>query len=221
MKKVNIALLINLLTIVCVKAQIPNFGGSIGKQNLYGYTSMKYRAGINNWETYSTVQYGVFNYFQIGTDLYTCTNTSYVGYVFRGGYKFNPFFNIGAQITPSFNLSNKHKYGFLTSAFYMNGEITNDGRLFWVTNTWIENNNHGLASANQWSYFGYTFNLPNNKKITPMLGMIHSWKFDKPVDLSLGAYYTYKNINFYVWSNDLFTKNPRFVLALEFTFSNK
>lgn len=221
MRKVSIVLLVCLLSIVSVRAQIPNFGGSIGNQNLYGYTSMKFYSGSNSWETYSTLQYGISNYFQLGTDLYTNANGSYVGYILRGGYRFNPYFNIGAQITPSFNLSNKHKYDFFTSALYMNGIITNDGKLFWVSNTWIENSNRSLSSVSEWSYLGYSINLGKRKNITPMLGMIHSWKFDKPVDLSFGTYYNYKNINLYVWTNNLFTDNPRFVLAMEFTFNNK
>lgn len=203
-------------------AQVPNFGGSVGDQKLYGYSSMKYRANVSSWETYSTLQYGITDYFQIGADLYTGTLSSYVGYVLRGGYKFSPYFKIGAQITPSFNLNDRHKFGYLTSALYMNGQITSDGKMFWVTNTWLESDKHKLNSAKQWSYLGYSFDLPgNNNSITPMAGLIHSWKFDQPVDVSLGAYYTHKNISLYAWTDDILTDHPRFIIAVEFTFNNK
>ena len=54
-----------------------------------------------------------------------------------------------------------------------------------------------------------------------MVGAIHSWKFDQDVDLSMRCYYSHKNINLYAWANDILTKQPRFVLAVEFAFSNK
>ena len=64
------------LIVICfislkVTAQIPNFGTTVGDQKLYGYSSMKYRAKADTWETYSTLQYGVGNHFQTGVDLYT------------------------------------------------------------------------------------------------------------------------------------------------------
>lgn len=37
-----------------LQAQVPNFGTTIGDQKLYGYSSMKYRAKADTWETYST-----------------------------------------------------------------------------------------------------------------------------------------------------------------------
>ena len=40
-------------------SQIPNFGTTVGDQKLYGYSSMKYRAKADIWETYSTLQYGI------------------------------------------------------------------------------------------------------------------------------------------------------------------
>lgn len=203
-------------------AQVPNFGTTVGDQKLYGYSSLKYRPKTDAWETYSTLQYGISNYFQAGVDLYTGTGTNYIGYVVRGGYKFSDYFKLGAQLTPSFDLSDNHKFGYLTSAIYMNGNITKDGRWFWVTNTWLENDKHELTSAKQWTYVGHTFPLKGNgNSITPMLGVIHSWKFDQDVDLAGGFYFTHKNINLYAWANDVLTGHPRFVLAVEFAFSNK
>ena len=111
---------------------------------------------------------------------------------------------------------------YLTSALYINGNITKDGKWFYVTDTWLENNEDELTSAKQWSYIGHTFDLPGKgNSITPMVGAIHSWKFDQDVDLSMGCYYSHKNINLYAWANDILTKQPRFVLAVEFAFNNK
>lgn len=51
-----------------LQAQVPNFGTTVGDQKLYGYSSMKYRAKADTWETYSTLQYGIGNHFQTGVD---------------------------------------------------------------------------------------------------------------------------------------------------------
>ena len=205
-----------------VFAQIPNFGTTVGEQRLYGYSSLKYRANVDKWETYSTLQYGLGNHFQTGLDLYTNGNESYIGYIVRGGTKITDYLKVGAQLTPSFSLHDNHKFGYLTSALYINGNLTKDGKWFYVTDTWLENDKNRLTSAKQWSYIGHTFDLSGKDNgITPMVGVIHSWKFDQDVDLSMGFYYTHKNINLYAWGNDILTKQPRFVVAVEFAFSNK
>ena len=218
-----------LLLFVCVmfiaiaaKAQVPNFGTTAGNQKLYGYSAMKYRAKEKSWETYSTLQYGVTDYMNVGADLYTVGSSTYLGYTFRTGTKISPYFSIGAQFTPSFNLGENHKFAYMTEALYMNGNITKDGRMFWVTDTWLEQTSHEFSSAKQWTYLGYTCPLGNKgNSITPMAGIIHDWKFESDVDLSFGAYYSHKNINVYVWTNDILTDHPRFILAVEFKFSNK
>lgn len=203
-------------------SQVPNFGTTAGDQKLYGYSALKYRANAGTWETYSTLQYGVTDYMNVGADLYNNGSESYIGYTFRTGKKISPYFSIGAQFTPSFNLGENHKFAYMTEALYMNGNITKNGRMFWVTDTWLEQANHELSSAKQWTYLGYTCPLRNkDNSITPMVGIIHDWKFESDVDLSFGAYYSHKNINVYAWTNDILTDHPRFVLAVEFKFSNK
>ena len=211
-----------LLSVVALKAQIPNFGTTVGDNRLYGYSGVKCRANVNVWETYSTLQYGITDYFQTGADLYTSGDVCYVGYIVRAGYKFSNYFKFGAQLTPSFDLGLNHKFSYLTSAIYINGNITSDGKLFYVTDTWLENDKDKLTSAKQWAYLGYTVPLGKSgiNSITPMVGTIHSWKFDQDVDLSMGFYFTHKNINLYAWTNDILTNHPRFILAVEFAFSN-
>ncbi len=207
---------------LAVFAQVPNFGSTVGNQNLYGYSALKYRAKTNTWETYSTLQYGVTDYMNFGADLYTSGSDSYIGYTFRTGVKASPYFSIGAQFTPSFNLGESHKFAYMTEALYMNGNVTKDGKMFWVTDTWLEQANHELSSVTQWTYIGYTCHLGGKgNSISPMAGVIHDWKFKSDVDLSFGAYYSHRNINLYAWTNDILTSHPRFVLAIEFKFSNK
>lgn len=220
MKKLMLLALM-IVTFISAFSQVPNFGTTVGDKKLYGYSALKYRTNADTWETYGTLQYGIGNHFQTGVDLYTGGGNAYIGYIVRGGTNISDYFKIGAQLTPSFDLNAHHKFSYLTSALYINGNITKDGKWFYVTDTWLENDKDKLTSAKQWSYIGHKFDLPGNgNSITPMVGAIHSWKFDQDVDLSMGCYYSHKNINLYAWANDILTKQPRFIVAVEFAFSN-
>ena len=201
MKKKFLSLVLVFVS-VAVFAQVPYFSGTVGKNKLYGYTSLKVRPGINAQETYTTFQYGTSTYTAAGLDLYTGVGCNYLGVLFRTGYKFNQWFGIGGQITPSFDLSNSMKFSYLTTALYMNGAITKDGKLFWCSNTW----------------WGVNRDAPFTLTNSPMVGAIHSWKFDQDVDIAAGFYYTIKNWDFYLWGNDFLKDHPRVVAGIDFTF---
>lgn len=218
MKKIINIIIIILAFCVDAKAQVPYFSGTIGDGRLYGYTSVKFRPGINNQETYTTFQYGIGKYAAAGLDLYTANGEAYTGFLVRGGYVVNKWFGIGAQLTPSFQLNDNFKFGYLTAALYMNGNITANGRLFWCSNTWITVNNGASDTYINWEYIGVNIPTTKGQSITPMIGAIHSWKFDRDVDLAIGAYYTLKNWNFYLWGNDFFKNNPRVVIGVDFAF---
>lgn len=217
MKKYIIILSFLLLGNIVSKAQVPYFSGTVGNGKLYGYTSLKFRPGINNQETYTCFQYGLGDYAATGVDLYTGLNSAYAGVLVRGGYKVNQWFGIGGQLTPSFDLNNSMKFSYLTAAIYMNGSITSDGNLFWCSNTWFGINKGADDTISQWTYLGYSIPTYKNQSITPMVGAIHSWKFDQDVDLAIGAYYSIGKWNIYLWGNDFFKEYPRFVIGIDFT----
>ena len=120
---------------MCV-AQIPYFAKTVDQDRMYAYTSMKVRPGINSQETYTTFQYGLSNSLATGLDLYTSNGNSYWGILMRYGACLSKYFNVGVQVTPSFNLSDNFKFAYLTSALYLNGNITKDGNTLWCANTW-------------------------------------------------------------------------------------
>lgn len=217
MKQYIFALLVilSILSTEKLTAQVPYFAGTVGDGKLYGYTSLKFRPGVNAQETYTTFQYGLGSYTAAGLDLYTSNGNSYSGILFRGGYKFSKWFGIGGQVTPSFSLNDNFKFSYLTSGLYMNGNITANGRLFWCSNTWLTINDGSEDTIFNWEYLGYNFPLHSNKSITPMVGLIHSWKFDQDADLAVGFYYTFNNWNLYVWGNDFLKSNPRIVVGID------
>lgn len=215
MKKILFGLML-VMACCTLFAQVPYFAGTVGNGKLYGYTSLKFRAGVNGQETYTCYQYGIGNSFAAGVDLYTGGNTAYWGFLMRYGAKICPWFNIGAQVTPSFNLSNKFKYSYTTGAIYMNGQLTKNGKLIWCSNTWFGFNQGAENTYTNWEYLGYTFDVGKHS-ITPMVGTIHSWKFDQDVDLAVGLYYSISSFNIYLWGNDFLTDHPRMVIGADFS----
>lgn len=215
MKKILLSLVLALFAFDAM-AQVPYFAGTVGDGKLYGYTSLKVRPGINAQETYTCFQYGIGNHMAVGTDIYTAVGSAYWGFLARYGAKISPWFGIGGQVTPSFNLNDSFKYSYTTGAVYMNGQITSDGKLFWCSNTWLGFNKDADDTFTNWEYLGYTFSVKNGHSITPMLGAIHSWKFDQDVDMAAGLYYSIKNWNIYLWGNDFFKDNPRVVVGIDF-----
>lgn len=119
-----------------IHAQVPYFAKTVGQDKMYAYISIKARPGINAQETYTTFQYGLSNSLATGLDLYTSNGNSYWGALMRYGVGLSKYFNVGVQVTPSFNLSDNFKFSYLTSALYLNGNITKDGNTFWCANTW-------------------------------------------------------------------------------------
>ena len=189
----------------------------MGDGKLYGYTSLKFRPGINNQETYTCFQYGIGNYTATGIDVYTGLNSAYAGVLLRGGYKVNQWFGVGGQLTPSFDLNNSMEFSYLTAALYMNGSITQNRNLFWCSNTWWGVNRRADDTISQWTYWGYSIQTSMNRSITPMIGVIHSWIFDQDADIAIGAYYSIGKYNIYLWGNDLLKDNSRIVLGVDFT----
>lgn len=217
MKKFVLSFIGMLLPMYAV-AQIPYYAGTVGDGKMYGYSSLKVRPGINHQETYSTFQYGLGDRWATGIDLYTGPDCAFWGTLIRYGLCLNKWFNIGAEVTPSFNLNDSFKFSYLTSALYLNGALSKDSRFFWCTNTWWVVNRDKEYTFSNYEYLGYTINIRNGRSITPMVGAIHSWKFDQDVDLAAGFYYTFKNWNLYVWGNDFLKRHPRLIVGIDFSY---
>lgn len=215
MKKLAVIATVLLLSLPAI-AQIPYYAGTVGDGKLYGYSSMKFRPGVNCQETYSTFQYGVGDHFAAGMDLYTGPNCAYWGGIARYGHKFSKWINIGGEVMSSFDLNNSFRFAYLTSGLYMNGALSCDSRLFWCTNSWWVVNKGASATFTNYEYLGYSIPLKRGHSITPLVGTIHSWKFDQDIDLAAGLYYTINNWTLYLWGNDFLKDHPRFVVGLEF-----
>lgn len=213
-----ILLTIAIFCFLEINAQVPYFGATVGEGKVFGYTSLKFRPGINAQESYTTMQFGINDYFSVGADISANSSTINNGLYVRGGYTHNKWFSVGTQITPYFDLKDNFKYSNTSIGLFMNGNITQDGHLFWTSNSWATITKNGEDSFNQWWYLGGNVKINDENSIVPMLGLIHSWKFDTDMDVAAGFYYVYKKYSFYLWGNDFFKDNPRVTLAVDFTF---
>lgn len=150
-----------------LQAQIPYFASTAGDGKLYGYTSLKLRPGINTQETYTTFQYGIGNSVALGTDIYTGVGSNYMGFLARYGVSLSKWFNVGAQFTPSFNLSHNFEFGYLTSALYLNGNISRDGSWFWCANTWwgVNSGSNVKNTIDQFGIFCVEFLVDKNDNL--------------------------------------------------------
>lgn len=217
MKKFLLSLILSSL---CVSAfsQVPYYGATVGKDHLFGYHSLKVRPGINNQRTYTTFQFGLTDWFSLGTDLTTGPGEKFIGYYWRVGKIFSQWFSAGIQMAPTFDLDNSHKFGYLNTGIFLNGDITSDGKLFWCANTWHVIDNSGNNSLDQYWYLAGKLKLSENSSFWPHIGLVHSWYFNQDPDLAAGFFYVYKQYSFYIWGNDFFKDHPRLTLALDFTF---
>lgn len=216
-KRLIISLLLFIGCVTASWAQIPYYGATVGENHLYAYHSLKFRPGLNQQTTYTTLQYGLTPWLALGTDLTTASGARNIGYSCRVGRRFNPWFSAGLQVTPSFDLNDSHAFAYNTTGLFMNGNITRDGKLYWVSNTWHTASRDDDNSCVQWWYLGSYFQFRNGSNLWPYLGMIHSWEFNEDVDLAAGLYYSYKRYGFYLWGNDFLKEHPRVVIAVEFT----
>ena len=217
MKKIFSLLLLSYVTIT-LTAQVPYFGATVGEGKVFGYSSLKFRPRQNAQETYTTLQFGITDYFSVGTDFYANNETVGHGFYARTGKTWSKWFSAGVQAIYQSNLRDNYKFSNVNTGIFFNGSITGNDLLFWASNTWLTFNHDGNHSYEQWWYFGVNIKFDKNNSLVPMAGLIHSWMFDQPADLAVGAYYVYKKYSFYLWGNDFFTDSPRLTVALDFTF---
>lgn len=203
---------------LCLSAQVPYFGATVGKEKVFGYTSLKVRPRVNALENYTTLQFGVTDYFSVGTDLYVNKDIVEHGLYLRTGWTWSKWFSAGIQAAYVSNIRDNYKFSNVNTGIFFNGNILESGYLFWTSNTWLTLNRDGNHNYKQWWYLGSNIKFNKNNNLVPMVGLIHNWKFDQPIDLAVGAYYVYKKYSFYLWGNDFFTEHPRLTMAVDFTF---
>ena len=217
MKKVFV-LAVMSITSATAFAQVPYWGGTVGEGKVYGYTSVKFRPGVNAVQNYTTLQFGITDWFSLGTDLSISKDYSDHGLYVRFGKKWNKWISTGIQTSYMSNLRDNYKFSNVNTGLLFNGFILPSGYLTWTSNTWMTFNRDGNHTFEHWLYLGSNIVFNEDHSLYPMIGIVHDWKFQNPVDLAVGAWYTWKNYSVYLWGNDFFKDNPRVTVAIDFTF---
>lgn len=218
MRKSLLAIVL-LLNALQSYAQVPFFKSETGlKSDVYAYTSMQKNSAYSKLDSYSTVQFRVGNSIFLGADLATGLNNSYMGFVIRYLKPVSQYFNFGLQITPSFILNSRFTLAYTNANIYMNGVITSDHKLFWLSNTYWFSNNFWNSTIQQYTYIGYNFDLPYNFVATPLIGESHSWLMNGKMDLNLGLQLSYKQYTLGVWAREFIHKQSMIRIGLSAEF---
>lgn len=199
-------------------AQVPFYASPPEKGHMFAYHSMKFRPAVNYFETFTTGQYGLGAKTAVGLELYTCPSGAYAGYTFRAGLYENNYFNIGLQTSPTFALGENHRFSYITSGLYIHGAFDPDGRFYWLSNTLWTVHTDKMADIEHWFYFGAKFPLQNGTLLHPMIGTIHSWRFDSVPDIAIGCSWAVGNYEFFLWSNNYTRDNLRLVFGIAFAY---
>ncbi len=217
MKKTLLLLLFTIITSTAF-SQIPFYATPLGKGTIYGYFEYQFQPGENNQGAYTYWQYGLTNWLDLGFDFQAGVDYHSTAFTAKLGYTFSKWFSIGAMIQPWFNSSDKFKFGGLLNTVLLQGSLTNNEKLFWLTNTEIGCFDDLTDYYNQQWCLGYNFELKNGDILGPMTGIKHSLHFNEDVKPFLGLYYNHKRLGVYLWGNSLAESKPEFSVGLEFTF---
>ena len=206
-----------LLGCGALHAQVPFYAAAPGDGVLFGYHSLKFRPANGYNESFTTFQYGIGKT-AVGLELYTCPTGVYSGYTFRAGFYKSNYFNIGFQTSPTFSMSDHHKFSYITSGLYVHGAFEPTGRFYWLSNTLWTVHADKMADIEHWLYLGAKFPLSNGSLIHPMVGTIHSWRFDSNPDLALGCSWAVGHYEFFLWSSNYFRDAVRVVFGIAFVY---
>lgn len=217
MKKTFLVALFAIVTAASY-AQVPFFADPLGKGTIYGYGDLGFRPGINAQDFYTYWQYGVTDWLDAGFDFSTVDGYAEMAATAKFSHIFSQWIGASAMLQPWFSFNDNFKFSGLTTTIILQGALTRNDRLRWLSNTGIGFcNDYDGYTAQTW-YLGYSFEFKNEDTLTPMAGVSHTWKFDEDVMPTAGLYYTHKRLGLYLWSGDLLNNHPRFGVAFDFTF---
>ena len=132
MKKVLLFFLLSIISITSF-AQVPYWGATVGEGKIYGYTSVKFRPGINAMQNYTTLQFGITDWFSLGTDLSVGKDYSDHGLYARIGKKWNKWISAGTQVSYMSDMRDNYKFSNVNAGLLSNGFILPSGYLTWTS----------------------------------------------------------------------------------------
>lgn len=196
------------------KAQVPFFGTSPGKNNIYNYTQLEFSPGHDAQSIFIFTHYGITDRFSAGVEFSSGPGILRQGFNLKLQFVKQDYLNASVQVSTCFNLFDSYRFDHQNISLFTNGHIVSG--LGYITNTYCNVNREGDWSANQYWYLTYALG-----KVTPFVGMTHSWTQPFEPDLTLGLGFSLGNVGLYAWSGSLFSGAPVFTVGFDYQFGSK
>lgn len=203
-----------LFLLLCIAtlsfAQIPYFGTTTGKGSLYTYLQLKAFPGNNNQSSYTSVNYGLGNNFDIAGNYNSADNTN------SWGLKYS-FFNkdwmhVGLQSMVGFDLKKNYHFNNATTGLYLNGYVAPN--ISYILNTWYTQYEKS-SWWEQWYYLGYDIG-----KVTILAGGVTELSNECKSDLALGMWTPINKhgSNIYLWLGNLLQDHSDLKVTIGFDY---
>lgn len=209
-----IALFVGLFFCMNAFAQVPFFGTSPEKNNIYSYSQLEFVPGSNAQSIFIFSHYGITDRFSAGVEFVSGIESLLQGFNLKYQFVKQDYMNLSIQASTRMNLFDRYRFDHQNISLFINGNITKN--LGYISNTYFNVFRDESWTANQYWYLTYSI-----KWFTPFLGMTNNWIGDFDPDLTIGLAFNVKKVNFYAWGGDLCSGKPKFTVGFDYKFSCK
>lgn len=203
-----------LLICSALSAQVPFFGTSPGKNNIYSYTQLEFKPGVSSQSLFIFSHYGITDRFSAGIEIIGGGTSLLQGFNLKYQFVAQKYLNLSIQTSARMNLNNSYRFDHQNISLFLNGMITKD--LGYITNTYLNVYSDGTLSSYQYWYLSYQI-----KRVIIFLGETNNWTGKINPDLTIGLGVNLGRVNLYAWSGNYFHNPVRFTIGFDYSFSCK
>lgn len=194
-------------------AQVPYFGTTAGKQELYTYIQYKAHPGNNNQGAYMSYAFGLNDRLDFVGNFNASTGFSSAAYGLKANLVKQSWMKLGVQSWADFDIRDNFKCTDLNTGLFINGMITK--KFGYCSNTWWTWSKGGDHDWDQWSYLSYDI-VPT---FTVMAGATTHFSDDFKTQPVLGIYFPFYKTTCYIWSTNWINgEKPRAVIGFDYKF---
>lgn len=195
-----------------LSAQVPFFGTSPGKNNIYTYTQLEFTPGQNSQGMFIFSHYGITERFSAGFEVIGGTGYMQQGFNLKYQFVANKYLNLALQTSTRMDLNNSYHFHHQNISLFLNGLITD--RLGYVTNTYLNVYRDGSLYSYQYWYLTY-----NIERFLIFLGETNNWTGKINPDLTIGLGVNLGKVNLYAWGGYFFSGAPAATIGIDYNFS--
>lgn len=212
MKKLLITLAL-IISSATISAQVPFFGTSPEKTNIYTYTQLEVHPGENQQGMFIFSHIGITDRFSAGFEVIGGTGYMVQGFNLKYQFVAQKYLNLALQTTTRMDLNNSYHFSEQNISLFLNGMITKS--LGYITNTYCNISREGKFTSYQYWYLSY-----NIKRVTMFLGETNNWTGDVIyADLAVGVGVNLGKVNIYGWGGSFIHGTPAVTIGIDYQFS--